>query len=209
MNRCTLTQITVALLLLALALFGCDDQSKPADGRDSTAADTSSVNQLPEQWRPPMEAGTYELPTLNVPVPNLWIDLPDGYRVKFTGRNPIDQFVFYTPSDRSLVDSSRPSDGMMIINMGAHMMPMKIDSALARSRNVMVLEQPLTWLLWSEALPRGGRSMHGAIQSNDIFGKLSPELADSTLYLQIYVSGADSARVSELMASVETLRFHP
>ncbi len=156
-----------------------------------------------------MDAGTYQLPTLYTAVPDLWIDLPPGYRVRSVGQRPNDDFFFYRPDDPGTRDTTVPSEGLLRIFIGPGAVSHHPDSSTVRRRAAIVVGQPVNWLVWRGTGPRGHPYYNRLIASEDLFARISPELARDTIRVQIYVGGSDSSRVAELVSAVSTLRLSP
>jgi hypothetical protein len=193
------------LLLLMVILTSCSDSEKPEirkPAADSTkSSDTVLSHNLP--------TGRFQLPTRITPAPNLWITLPAGYTVKEAGKMPNDRFYILRDDDPSLTDSTAVTPGFMVVVVGISGRSGS-DSVKTFTRKEVILgNYPTEWRMWTEGLPKGGSFYVREIVSRDYFARLSPELARAPLNLVIHIAGTDTARVSELMRSVETISIVP
>lgn len=195
---------------MVLTLSSCMEKPRGVDAvadslarRDSIARDTSArlTSNLPP--------GRFELPTTATPAPNLWISLPEGYRVKGSSRAPDDIFFIVHTDDPGLEDSTAVTPGYMRVYVGPkEQHPFEGERTVDGDR-VFVAGQPLQWRLAEETLPDGARYFKRDLRGGDILAQLSPDLAEARLALHIYVAGIDSARVAALMRSAESISVVP
>jgi hypothetical protein len=187
------------LACAALAIGGCGER-RPLDAKKPNA-DTTFKTKLPE--------GRFQLPTTHTPAPDFFITLPEGYRVKMTGRFPNNEFFIIRNDDPSLRDSSAITPGFMRIYLGVRPQSAFDPKLPHTERHVMIGRSLLTWKQWSEKLPGGAPYYSREITSSDFFAYISPDLARAPLNLEIYVAGSDTARTAELMHSAESLALAP
>jgi hypothetical protein len=191
--------IYVAAIAAALAIAACGERHVQDGPQPKT--DTTYKEKLP--------AGRFQLPTAHTPAPDFFISLPDGYRVKNTGRFPNDEFYIFRFDDPSLRDSAAITPGFMRVYVGVKPQP-AYDHKLAHTeRHVMIGRSLLTWYMWRETLPDGPTYYSSEIASSDFYASISPELARAPLNLDIYVAGRDSVRVAGLMRAAESLALVP
>jgi hypothetical protein len=203
---CFLQHLGSRLLLIALLSVGaCNGDSTPntsANDADSTARHDSLLSRnLPE--------GRFQIPTSITPAPNLWINLPAGYRIKDKSNFPNDRFFIVNEDDPSLADSTAVTPGFMQVYVGVKRQSALDSNSNAERRPVVIGGHPLEWRLWTDKLPDGSSYYQREITSSDFFSSMSPELAKAPLHVHIYVAGADSVRVAELMKAAGTLSIIP
>lgn len=203
------TRFSYVLLIIGPALLmfasGCDDP-RPEETRpvDTIAA----VDSVPVAGKP-LPSGRFQVPTRHTPVPDMYITLPSGYTIHDMSRMPDDQFFIIHSSDPSMRDSTAITPGFLRVYIGVNAQAGLEPGRRHTEQNVVIAGVPLTWKLWTELLPDKSTYYLREITSSDFFASLSPELAKAPLHLHLYISGADSSRVSDLMKAAQTLSPFP
>lgn len=191
-----------------LALAACGDGRVEEQPDPAAKPDTTLTTDLPP--------GRFQLPTAHTPAPDLWITLPDGYQVKVTDRGraqgPFDEFFIVDSEDPGLknpTDSTIVTPGFMRVYVGT-MPQVGIDSATTgETKRVVIAGIPLEWKLASERLPDGRTYFQREIKTRDFFAAISPELSKPPIHLHLYIAGADTAHIAELMRSAESIGLAP
>lgn len=200
--------VTLALVLTCM-LASCGDDDSDLPDRDTSARPRTAGVDTSARLTKDLPAGRFQLPTNATPAPDLWISLPDGYRVKGASDRIDDRFYVVHTKDPSLTDTSAVTPGFMLIYVGATRQNPFTSVKTKDGERVLVVGQPLQWRLAEDSLPDGGRYYQRDIGSHDIFARLSSKLASTPLHLHIYVAGSDSTRVADLMRSAESISIVP
>ena len=195
---------SAALALLLLAACGDDpQQGAPSDSTAASGVDTA------RRLSSNLPSGRFELPTERTPAPNLWITLPEGYRVKNTGDATGDLFFVVHTEDPGLTDSTADSPAFMRIYVGPEEQRPFAGVETGEGERVMVAGQPLQWRIADEEPAGRARFLRRDIGSAGLFAQFSEELAKTPLHLHIFVAGVDSARVVALMNAAESISIVP
>ncbi|MBC8144352.1 MAG: hypothetical protein H7X80_02135 [bacterium] len=197
-----------ATFIFCLAVISCADDVRDIDAADSSKTRDGVVDTTTRLTQN-LPSGRFQLPTQATAAPDLWITLPDGYRVKSASDSVDDRFYVVHTDDPSLTDSSTTTPGFMLLYVGRTEQRPFEGVKTTDGERVMVIGQPLQWRTASESTPTGGRYYQADIGSADVFGRLSSELARARMHLHIYVAGNDSSRVADLMRSAESISIVP
>lgn len=203
--------MTAGLVLLGLLSTGCGDprpeEARSVDTASPAAADTATAaaSEIPAA-RP---SARFELPLDHNSAPYLYLTMPGGYQVHEKGGKNRDQYIINADRDPSLRDSTAITPGFLQIYVGRKEQSAVEPGMNYEERNVVIDGHPLTWKMWREPLPDGAPYYAREITTTDFFAGVSPELARAGLHLHIYVAGADSAQVAELMTAVQTMSLTP
>jgi hypothetical protein len=209
--------LRAALACALLALAACDDEPRETRPRgsssdtaatDGAATDTAASDTTP-RLTSDLPPGRFELPTQVTPAPNLWITLPDGYRVKGSSRLPDDLFYIVHTEDPSFDDTSAVTPGFMRLYVGPRPQKPFEGETTTPGERVLVAGYPLQWRHAEEKLEDGRTFLKRDLATADFFARFSPELAETPLHLHVYVAGVDAERVAALMKSAESISIVP
>ncbi|MEP7218664.1 MAG: hypothetical protein ABI876_07085 [Bacteroidota bacterium] len=177
-------------------LAACD--GGPAD-RPGTLPDTS------KRVHGTLPAGRFQLPTRHTPVPDFYITLPTGYRIRDVGRMPNDEYYIIRSDDPSLTDTAALTPGYLRFYVGVNAETW-IDSGVVRTNDSIMLDgQPVLLKRWTEQMPNGAPYFNREISSSNFFVSRFPSFAKYPLNIHVYAGGLDSTRVGELMTAARTL----
>jgi hypothetical protein len=208
--------VGMVVAIAAGTLSGCGESPREASRQDSSATiahDSSNAGatgvDTAARYSAKLPPGRFQLPTRVTAAPDLWITLPEGYRVKGASERTGDRFFIVNTNDPGLTDSTAVTPGFMRIYVGHDEQRPFEDVKTSEGERVLVAGFPLQWRLASESLPSGGTYRQAELSSGDFFSRFSPELSREALVLHVYVAGADSAKVGDLMKAAESLSIVP
>jgi hypothetical protein len=207
---------TLCTALLLVAVASCSDEPRqPVRGADTTVAgdrgdtDAARDSTSDSTVATNLPSGRFQLPTKVTPAPDLWMTLPEGYRVKGASRLPDDIFFIVHTEDPGLEDSTAVTPGFMRVYVGPR--PQRPFGGMnpTPGERVVVAGYPLQWRHIVERLPDGREYLQRDLGSADFFARFSPDLADTPLHLHVYVAGTDAKRVEALMKAAESISIVP
>lgn len=152
-----------------------------------------------------LPGGRFQLPTLHTPVPDFYITLPTGFRIKDVGRMPNDEYYIIRADDPSLTDTAALTPGYLRFYVGVNAQRW-IDSGVVSANDSIMLDgQPVVLKRWTEHMPNGAPYFNREISCSNFFVSRFPSFAKYPLNIHVYAGGLDSTRVEELMNAARTL----
>ena len=198
----------ISLLFLVGIAIGCSEETPNdrTDEVDSASARTLDSDSSPVTTSP---IGGTELPTWNSPVPNLFIDLPDGFAVRADIGHRFDVISLYAKDDPGIDDTALLPLGVMQIIIADSSIGTSVPAQKIGTRKRMIGSRPGLWHSYVETSTADLPYYMHVLELPDFFAELGPEKETRDLYLRLFVAGQDSTLVEQLLGAATTIRLTP